>query len=786
MRPTLRLLPLPFAITFALPAWAQFEREILPDYSLCPVEDAVPAFDDAPTGINLKPVERRSQPTEIEGDSQSGTFEMPVMEGNVALRRGDQFLGTDKLTYDSQAGTYVAEGHVRFQDKGLRIVAERASGDQNEDSHQIDNLRYQLLEQHGNGTAERIEINGENGSMQKATYSTCPPNSPHWRVLADRIDVDSEEGFAVARHATFRLGNVPILYVPWFKFPVDERRRTGLLFPSVSNSSRNGFDYRQPIYFNLAPNYDLTLTPRLMTDRGLATNAEFRYLNGSGAGTVRGMWMPDDKLRDRDRGMFGYTAYQNINRHWRATANLHWLSDLRYVEDFNNSTQSISSTSISSSLALRGRGRDWNAGISVDRWQLTDYTLDERTLPYDRLPRLWGSWENPRNTLVRTGIEADLIRFQHSSWRQRDADYNPVGASIAIPGGTRFDMKPWISLPLSGTSWFFEPKLAWRYTAYHLDEALANQLGQKSPHRSLPIFSMDAGLQLEREFNFRDNTFIQTLEPRLFYLRVPYRDQDHLPRFDTARTTFGWGQLFRDNRYSGADRQSDANQITTALTTRILRERDGFERMNASIGQIHYFDDIWVGGSNGQPAITKGHSAWVADANFSPGDRWQIGASYQWDPNARRKDLVSLRGRYLLGDDGIVNLAYRYRRDILEQADLSFLYPINPTWSVVGRYYYSLKDHKVFERIAGVQWDSCCIAVRLIGREYIRDRAGDLNTSIMLEVEFKGLGSAGQDARGALRRAILGYHRDDLYLVPPASLSDGSTTTPPESTDSTP
>lgn len=244
--------------------------------------------------------------------------------------------------------------------------------------------------------------------------------------------------------------------------------------------------------------------------------------------------------------------------------------------------------------------------------------------------------------------------------------------------------------------------------------------------------------------------------------------------------SFSWGALFRDNRYSGADRQTDANQLTTALTTRLINSEDGRERLAASIGQIQYFDDIRVVAGAETP-IKQGKSAWVADVSVSPTDRWTINATYQWDPRLRSEDVATLRARYLFRNSGVVNFAYRYRRNLAappgspsdiadqyEQADVSFLYPINDNWSVVGRYYYSIKDSRPLEQIAGVQWESCCLAVRAIARRYQRNRSEDLNSSFQVEFELKGLGSAGQNTERVLRRAILGYNRDDLYLTPPS------------------
>ncbi|WP_159017200.1 LPS assembly protein LptD [Cognatiluteimonas profundi] len=792
MRRTLRLLPLPLCIGLSLAAHGAENR---PDeWRLCPIQDAVPAFSDAqqPTG---SPATRIQQPTDIEGDQLSGTESNPQFQGNVALRRGDQFLGSRKLTYDSSTGKYVAEGDVRYQDSGMRMVADRAEGDQNADTHNVQNVHYQLMSRRGNGGAEHIEMHGSQGSLYGATYSTCPPEDRRWELRAQRIDVDTDAGTGVARNATLRVGRVPVLYVPWFPFPIDDRRRTGLLSPSIALSGRNGFDYRQPYYINLAPNYDATLTPRLMTSRGLQLGAQFRYLTYTGRGVFDFAFLPNDKLTDRDRqkeidegvpeanrrkdnrGFFRFVGNQNINSTWQARANLNWISDPRYLEDFNNNLNGLTPFSVTSDIGIYGHSRYWDAGISADHKQLADYTVNRVFLPYNRLPRAYLRWDQPLTQWFDVGVDAEAVRFQ-----------DPVK-----PGGSRVDLKPFVSMPLQGASWFVTPTLAWRYTGYRLDQGMAPGGGSTTPSRSMPIASVDAGLYFDRNMTWGGETFLNTLEPRLFYLRVPYRDQSGLPLFDTRPLTFSWGQLFRDNRYTGADRQTDANQLTLALTSRFIRQSDGREKLSASIGQIKYFDPSQVTVPGEQP-VERGSSAWIADSTWNVNDRWTIGGSYQWDPKFRRQDLASFRTRYLIGDEGIVNLGYRYRRNLLKQVDLSFLYPLNDSWSVVGRYYYSLyrkassnplldQQPKLLEGILGVQWDSCCMAVRLVGRRYIQNRQGDVNSAIQLEIEFKGLGSAGPDTESRLRRAILGYYREDLYLVPPSEVTgSGDDSNPPEIT----
>jgi LPS-assembly protein len=814
VRTTLRLLPLSLCIALALPVHAE---EDVNNWRLCPIEDAVPAFGDAPlTGITGL---RTEHPTDIEGDELQGTeAENTLVQGNVQLRRGDQFLGTDKLTYNSETGQYKAEGSVRYQDSGMRIVADRAEGNQETDTHAISDLRYQLIKRRGNGGAETIELQGQQGSLLGSTYSTCDPSQRAWELRARRIDIDTEKGMGVARNATLRIGKVPILHVPWFTFPIDDRRRTGLLYPSVGVSGRNGFDWKQPIYLNLAPNYDATLVPRLMANRGILLGGEFRWLYEQGRGEVFGTWMPKDKLPedeferylldlngnpipgatlpDSNRGQFALNAIHNFGPNWYASTNLGWVSDTHYLEDFSNSLFSVSGYFMRSEAGLFGRGEHWSATLMADHYQLADYTLSDANLPFDRLPRALVNWAQPFGRWLDVGVDAEGVRFDHQ----------------VFDAGSRLDVKPYVGMSLEGASWFVRPKLAWRYTGYQLDPGLATtiatvraqdfannngvpltpdliaQFNDNSPSRSLPITSVEAGVYFDRDAEIFGERYVHTLEPRVYYLNVPYRDQSGLPLFDTGAMTFSWGQLFRDNRYTGPDRQTDANQLTTALTTRLISEEDGRERLAASIGQIRYFDESRVT-LPGETPVSEGESAWIADIGVVPNDRWAINVAYQWDPKRRGQDLASLRTRYLVGDAGVVNFGYRYRRnagfrplidppaseDLLEQVDFSFLYPINPNWSIVGRYYYSLIDNKELETIAGIQWESCCLAVRVIGRRYLRNRTAELDNSLKVELELKGLGSAGQNTERVLRRAILGYDRDDLYLVPPSSVQRPST-----------
>ncbi|MDR2872827.1 MAG: LPS assembly protein LptD, partial [Xanthomonadaceae bacterium] len=435
MRPVLRLLPLSLSIAIGLPALAA-DKPL--NWGLCPVDDVVPAFTDAPRPTTDGAKSREQQPTDIEGDALTGTHTVPEYRGNVALNRGDQFLGTDNLTFNIDTGDYVADGNVRYQDSGIRILAEHAEGNQEQDTHTITNIRYQLTDRRGHGGADSIQLSGALGELHRSSYSTCDPSQRAWEMRARQIDFDTEDGFGVARSATLRLWRFPVLYAPWFKFPIDDRRRTGLLYPMFGNSSRNGFDYRQPIYLNLAPNYDATLYPRFMSKRGFMLDTEFRYLYENGRGTLNASYMPNDDLRNRDRGRVQFLGYHNINSVWQTRANIAWVSDNRYTEDFSNRLYGMTASSLMSTAGVYGTGQYWNGGLMVEHWQLTDYTLEKTSLPYARLPRLYTYWRRPLNRWLDAGLYAETVHFEHSE----------------KPGGERLDLKPYLTMQLSGPSWY--------------------------------------------------------------------------------------------------------------------------------------------------------------------------------------------------------------------------------------------------------------------------------------------------------------------------------------------
>ena len=387
--------------------------------------------------------------------------------------------------------------------------------------------------------------------------------------------------------------------------------------------------------------------------------------------------------------------------------------------------------------------------MAVQEWTIADPYIPDSAEPFRRLPRALFSWELPFAGGLATGLRSEGVVFEHD---QR-------------PGATRVDLYPYLAWRYERAAGFLRSELGVRHTQYQLDSDYRASYPDASPSRTTPILSVDGGLVFERPVRGFGTPLLQTLEPRFYYLNVPYRDQTGLPVFDSQELGFSWGQLFRSNRFAGADRQSDAHQATVAVTTRLFEEDSGRERLSASLGQIRYFQDQRVQ-MPGVAAVDRAGSAYVADAELMLDDRWSVGVSQQWDPHRDLSDLSTVRAQYRWNSAGVLNFAYRFRRDAhtgstdrvsLEQFDVSALVPLNERWRLVGRWNYSLLDDSTLEAFAGVEWENCCLATRILARRYVRNVESERNTSLYIELELKGLSTLGRKSGELLERAILGY-----------------------------
>lgn len=657
-------------------------------------------------------------------------------EGSVEFQRADQRVWTEALDYDTSKGELAFHVPFRFQDKDILITGENGLWKEAGDSR-FNAVRFQMRDGKGNGRASHVTVDANNLIyLHRTTFTSCAPDHAAWLVKAAEIKLDRERGRAVAHHTTLHLGSVPILYLPVMSFPLDDKRQTGVLPPGISNSGNSGLDLSLPVYLNLAPNYDATLTPRLLTGRGPVLGGEFRYLDRMYNGTFDGDILPNDSDRENDvpntRYRIDFEHRQRFSDHWSMNASVRDVSDDRYFEDFGNSLSSVSTSLLPSSLYLNGRGRNWSLSFGADQVQITDPRFSRGSQPYDRLPRLFGSVATSNLRGPVAGLDGEYVEFSKNGFVE----------------GQRVDLRPWVGWPIEGASWFLRPRLSYRSTFYNLDTPT-----DQNRDRNLPIASFDAGLLFDRSVG--SHGWTQTLEPRAFFLYAPFRNQDDLPVFDTQDLTFSFAQLFRENTFSGADRQSDANQVALTVSSRMLDDL-GKERMRFGVGQIRYFDDPEVTLPGARPRSGTG-SAYVGEFGLALSDHWSATASQQYDPGIDELTLSSLGAQYRFGQNGVVNAAYRYRLGLLEQTDVTAAVPLNDRWRLVFRHNQSLRDHQLLEAFGGIEYDGCCFAVRFVVRRFVRNLEGDLTNGFTLEFDLKGLTRIGTNTGDFLRRAILGY-----------------------------
>ncbi len=665
------------------------------------------------------------------------------LRGEVTIEQADKQLTADQMILEQEAGLAHAEGNVKFADSGIAFDADSADFDLNTDETRLEKVTYRLKRGRGRGEAAHAHIKqGETGAksatMREFTYTTCDPESSGWLLQADEVELDFGSGRGKARRAKLSFKGVPLFYLPVAPFPLDDRRTSGLLSPTLGYNSDNGWDLALPYYFNLAPNRDATVTARTVAKRGPMLGGEYRYLLDRSSGSLQFDYMPDDRLFNADRYQYRVRHTTRMNDAWRASININEISDGRYHRDFGHSLWQTSASFLRSYVNLIGDGSWWHAVVETDRFSVLNEDLSDSNLPHKRRPRLTLDLTAPfSRPWLQGGIDSEWVQFDHRS----------------KVTGSRADIHPWISATLLTPAYFVTPKIGLRYTSYDIDRE-----DNPSPHRSTPIFSVDSGLIFERLFDAADRSWVQTLEPRAYYLNVPHRNQETLPDFDTSELDFSFAQLFWENRFSGADRQADANQLSLALSTRLLDADNYREVFNAHIGQIRYFDDRRVQLSG--EADSRSSSAYAGEINFIPDPQWQGTLALQWDPEDDQLDKAVARIQHRFGEQGLINFSYRFQDDKLEQIDSSLVVPLSASWDIIGRWNYSILDEQNLETLLGVKYESCCWATRFVARRFALDDSdaqSEQRNAIYFELELKGLGTLGRKSEAFLQRAILGY-----------------------------
>lgn len=735
---------------------------------------------------------RGQLPSYIRAEQITGQADInAVLEGGAELRRADTVIRADRVEYTLADDTVHAWGNVHinragnvYQGTALKMQVDAFQGDFN-------NATYQFLATQGHGDADRVQfLDRDHSVVYRATYTTCLRDdsaswTPDWMIRADRIELDHVEDVGVAYGGSLEFKGVPILPVPAISFPLSDKRKSGLLPPTIGIDSKSGVEYSQPYYWNIAPNRDATITPTLMTKRGVSLGTQFRYLEPGYNGELDLQYMPDDKLRDRARWAYGFKHQGSLNAplgDLGLKLNLNRVSDDNYWRDFSSLSGSRSSYQqrlIGSDAALSWTTGRHELSLSAQRWQVLQDVEAPIAPPFNRMPQL--RWNYNTNDWAAQGwdvtLMAETTRFEADTWDQRNNPNN----------GQRSYSLTSLSRPFLLPGGFITPKVQLHAANYQFDDFSASRPNNKS--LAIPTFSLDTGLVFERDTLALSQNYVQTLEPRAFYTYTPYRDQSMLPLYDTALADFNFGSIYSENSYTGRDRIADNHMVTLGLTTRYLNPTDGAEVARFGVAQRLRFADQRVGlgyDTLGQ----KGWSDILIGAGVNWNSRWSTDALVQYNRNTQRTARSAISGRYTPGPYKTLSAAYRYQRENSlqvanqgsEQIDFGWQWPLSggrkdtfgaaPSggrWYSVGRLNYSMYDKKLVDAIVGFEYDSCCWIGRVVV-ERMQNSRSDSNTRLLFQLEFVGFSrlSLGADPLRSLKENVPGYRplRDRSGPVP--------------------
>lgn len=690
-----------------------------------------------------------------------------VAEGEAELQRDGVVLLADRVVYNELTDEARAEGNVRFVKGEDWVTGAWARLTLHEWVGEIDQPRYfiaratrptaddeEAVDISGSGHGDTMYFEGENQyRLINATWSTCTPDNPDWYIKAEDLQLDYDREVGVAKGGSLVFKDVPVLWWPWMEFPLVAQRQSGLLVPTMGISNKTGLDISMPYYWNIAPNYDATIAPRYMGRRGLQLAGEFRYLTPTYQGESRIEWLPNDKVTGERRTLAAVQHQQMLAPGLLASLDLNAVSDDLYFEDLSSRLSVASRVNLLREGRLTYGGGWWNATALVQRYQ----TLSGEE-PYRRLPQMLVTANRadlPGGAAL--GFAGEYVRFEHPD--------------ASRPEGSRWTAYPQLSFPFERPGYYVTPKIGFHFTKYDLDRPLVG--GRSAITRSVPVMSLDSGLFFERDTSFFGKDYLQTLEPRIFYVKVPHRDQSDIPVFDSARYDFGFAQIFSEMRYTGSDRIGDANQVTAALTTRLVDPASGAERLRATLGQRYHFSDQRVtlnelGRAPVETARTRSRTDVLAALSSRLNRRTSIETAWQYNPSDGKTERFNFSIRYQKDFAKVVNFGYRFSRDVLEDLDVSAQWPLGGRWYGVGRITRSLLENRVTEAIAGVEYvsDCGCWLVRTAAHRFATDPARVTN-ALFIQLELKGLGSIGSSPINLLRRSVPGYGKINESISDP-------------------
>ncbi|MFO1392990.1 MAG: LPS assembly protein LptD [Steroidobacteraceae bacterium] len=666
--------------------------------------------------------------------SQQGDAEL---SGNVSIRTGQRLLTSDEATIDSTNRSITVKGKVEYLDPTIHVTGRE--GEFEKGAGAFEGAKFDLVDGSGRGSAKSARLHDQTVlDLDTVRYTVCPPGNDDWILKAQKISLDQEAKTGTARDVRLDFLGVPILYTPWISFPLSDERKSGLLFPAIGSGGQSGTQVVIPWYWNIAPNYDATFTNRWYSSRGYRIDPEFRFLTERSHGVFNAQVMPHDQELDEYRGLYDLKETTLFDSKTRALIDAAYVTDRSYFEDFGAGFEGTSIIFLNQFGELRRDTEHWTLVGRAQNYQVLDPALAYDEYPYAMLPQLvvGGHWDGLGRGFS-AALDAEAVNF-----------YRATG-----PQGFRLDAEPALTWGIGGRGGYVDATAAWRYTTYALHDTAPGT--DNSLDRSLPIISVDSGFVLERPVGSKDQR-LQTLEPRIQYVYVPYRNQDDIPIFDTDQPTLNMVELFRTNRYVGADRVGDANLVSTGLTTRLLDASSGQQYLSATIGEAFYFQQPRVT-LPGETPSNRSSSNVIAEIDLEAFKHWSSRLGYQWDPDANQTERMDFGVQYRPASDRVINAVYRYQRDQLEQFDVSAAWPFLENWHGFARWVYSLSENKTLDQFVGVEYSSCCWAIRLITRHFVSNRSGNSDNSIGFQLELKGLSSVGVDNDAFLREQIRGY-----------------------------
>jgi LPS-assembly protein len=719
----------------------------------------------------IEPANRPKLPSFITGDAIIGRPDLETaVQGRTMMRKGDMVIQADRLEYNRATDLVKATGSVRINRAGnvyegplLELSVDAFEGFFNTPS-------YHFARNDAHGQADRLDfLDEQRAVIHNATFTTCqrqpgPSWMPDWILKATSISLDNEEGVGVAQGALLSFKGVPILPVPYLSFPLTDQRKSGLMPPTLGLDNVNGVEVALPYYWNIAPNRDATLTPTLMTKRGVNFDTEFRYLEPSYAGGIRLDWMPSDQLRDANRWGLNVNHQSRIESAWTNNGaalnlSLNRVSDDNYWRDFTRVNGSLTQRLLANDATLTWGNGAWANSVRTLKWQTLQDVDAPIVPPYDRLPQLATRYTRSDLYGADLTLDLDYTRFQSDATRTLQ------------PNGQRAFSQLQLSRVFQSPAGYLTPKLQLHATQYQFDTPLVD--GTTSASRVVPTLSLDTGVVFERDMQLFGRALRQTLEPRAFYVNTPYREQNNLPNYDSGANDFNLVTVFTENAFVGNDRISDSNLLTLGVTSRFLDPATGAEAARVGVAQRLRFQDQNVTLPGGTPALDR-ISDMLLGGSIQWDPTWGLDATVQFNPDTRQSIRSILGARYNPGSYRTVSAAYRYQRDSSEQLDLGWQWPINDWWGdrganlgagqgqgpgrwySVGRLNYSLNERKLVDSVLGFEYDAGCWLGRVVF-ERLQTSSVTATDHYMFQLEFVGFARLGVNPLKSLKDNIPNY-----------------------------